>query len=95
MNEERNEATKERSTKNKIKVLEKKGYAAGKDYKAIFDKNAVVNVRDEIIIGKHDKMIKQTADNLRIFGKKNGGFFITTMNEPNLKVQLWAGNPEE
>ena len=54
------------------------------------------NVRDEIIIGKHDQAITEVAKIFKRYGDEYGGFFIRTMKEMNLGFEWpWAGNPNK
>lgn len=57
------------------------------------EKNRIV--MREFLDGKYDKIIEETAIELRKFGDKFGGFFITTMWEMNLaQHHRWAGSPK-
>jgi len=53
------------------------------------------NLLNEIIDGKHDETIKNTANQLRDFGEQYGGFFIRTMREMNMDHWPWGGNTKK
>jgi hypothetical protein len=47
---------------------------------------------NDIAKGKHDHRIKNSAKGASEFGKKHGGFFITTMEESNADWYYWGQN---
>ena len=48
-------------------------------------------VISDITKGVYDQIIKISANRLKSYGKKNGGFFIKTMREMNLPWWPWGG----
>jgi hypothetical protein len=49
---------------------------------------------ESIATGKQDKYLKNLAEGASKFGERNGGFFLTTMEENNGNWYYWGQNPK-